>query len=251
MRSSDRCLARSSASPPVGTAPVRIDLWTWPLEASPRETAALEAVLSTNERRRAASFVFALDRHRFVVGRGRLRQILSRYVALPPEALRFRYGAHGKPALSPGRPAPCFNLSHSGGLAALVIADCDVGVDIEEVRPVDGAVAERFFSASENAALRGLRGVDWRDAFYRCWTRKEAVVKALGKGLSLRLSSFDVSVAPSASLLLRLEGCREAASQWSIVDVALPRGLVGAIAARTMGRGMNIKRHYWGCCAMT
>jgi len=240
--------SQSSASPSaVGTAPVRIDLWTWPLEASHRETAALEAILSADERRRAASFVFAADGRRFVVGRARLRQILSRYVAMPPEALRFRYGLHGKPALSPARPAPNFNLSHSGGLAALVIASCHVGIDIEEVRPVDGAVAERFFSAGENAALRGLRGADWRDAFYRCWTRKEAVVKALGKGLSLRLASFDVSVAPSASLLLRLEGCRDAASQWSIVDVAFPRGVVGAIAARTMGRGVSVKRHNWGC----
>ena len=207
---------------------------------------ALEAVLSSDERRRAASFVFAPDRHRFIVGRGRLRQILSRYVALPPEALRFRYGAHGKPALSPARLALYFNLSHSGGLAALAIAGCDVGVDIEEVRPVDDAVAGRFFSAREQAALRGLRRADWRDAFYRCWTRKEAVVKALGKGLSLRLASFDVSVTRSAPLLLRLEGCRDAASQWSIVDVALPHGLVGAIAARTMGRGVSVEHHRWG-----
>jgi 4'-phosphopantetheinyl transferase len=237
---------RSSASPPaVGTALVRIDLWTWPLEASRRETAALEAVLSANERCRASSFVLAEDRHRFIVGRARLRQVLARYVAMPPEALRFYYGAHGKPALSPSRFAPCFNLSHSAGLAALAIARCDVGVDIEEVRPVDGAVAERFFSPGENAALRGLRGAAWRDAFYRCWTRKEAVVKALGKGLSLRLASFEVSVARSAPLLLRLEGCRDAASQWSIVDIALPRGLVGAIAARTMGRGVSVERHRW------
>lgn len=237
---------RSSASPPaVGTAPMRIDLWTWPLEASRKETAALEAVLSADERRRAASFIFAPDRRRFIVGRGRLRLILSRYVALPPEALRFRYGAHGKPALSSARTAPCFNLSHSGELAALAIASCDVGVDIEEIRPVDAAVAERFFSARENAALRGLRGAEWHDAFYRCWTRKEAVVKALGKGLSLRLSSFEVSVARSAPLLLRLEGCRDAASQWSIVDVALPRGRVGAIAARTMGRGVSVEHHRW------
>jgi 4'-phosphopantetheinyl transferase len=130
-------------------------------------------------------------------------------------------------------------------MAALAIAGCDVGVDIEEVRPVDGAVAERFFSAGENAALRGLRGEAWRDAFYRCWTRKEAVVKALGKGLSLRLASFEVSVARSAPHLLRLEGCRDAASQWSIVDVALPRGLVGAIAARTMGREVSVERLRW------
>jgi 4'-phosphopantetheinyl transferase len=230
----------------VGTAPVRIDLWTWPLEASRRETAALEAALSADERRRAASFVFAPDRRRFIVGRGRMRQILSRYVALPPEALYFHYGAHGKPALSAARSAPCFNLSHSGGLAALAVAGCDVGIDIEEVRPVDGAVAERFFSARENAALRGLRGADWRDAFYRCWTRKEAVAKALGKGLSLRLASFDVSVARSAPFLLRLEGSRDAASQWSIVDAPLPHGLVGAIAARTMGRGVSVEHHCWG-----
>ena len=231
---------------------MRIDLWTWPLMAPRRETAALEAVLSADERRRAAAFIFAEDRRRFIVGRARLRQVLARYVAAPPEALRFCYGAHGKPALASSRSAPCFNLSHSAGLAALAIAGCDVGVDIEAVRPVDSAVAERFFSAGENAALRGLRGVDWRDAFYRCWTRKEAMVKALGKGLSLRLASFDVSVARSAPLLLRLEGCRDP-SQWSLVDGALPRGLIGAIAARTMGRGVSVERHRWGrnACAAT
>jgi 4'-phosphopantetheinyl transferase len=239
--------SQSSTSPrAVATAPVRIDLWTWPLEAPRGETAALEAVLSADERRRAASFVFAQDRRRFIVGRGRLRQVLSRYVALPPEALCFCYGAHGKPALSPSRSAPCFNLSHSAGLAALAIAACDVGLDIEKVRPIDSAIAERFFSASENAALRDLRGAEWRDAFYRCWTRKEAVAKALGRGLSLRLAAFDVSVARSAPLLLALEGCRDAALQWSLVDVALPRGLIGAIAARTMGRGVRVERHHWG-----
>jgi 4'-phosphopantetheinyl transferase len=234
----------SASSPAVGTAPARIDLWTWPLEASGAETAALESVLSADERRRAAGLILAQDRRRFIVGRGRLRQVLSRYVAVPPEALRFRYGAHGKPALSLCS-ALHFNLSHGAGLAALAIASCKVGIDIEEVRPVDRAVAERFFSADENADLRGLRGADWRDAFFRCWTRKEAVVKALGTGLSLRLASFDVSVGRAAPRLLRLEGCPNATSQWSIVDVALPRGFVGAIAARTMGRGVSVRRHRW------
>jgi 4'-phosphopantetheinyl transferase len=229
----------------VRAAPLRIDLWTWSLEAPRRETAALEAVLSAEERQRASSFIFAEDRRRFIVGRARLRQVLGRYTAMPPKALRFCYGAHGKPALAPSRSAPCFNLSHSAGMAALAIADCAVGIDIEKVRPINRAVAERFFSARENAALRGLRGADWRDAFYRCWTRKEAVVKAIGKGLSLRLASFDVSVA-TAPLLLRLEGSFDTASQWSLVDVALPRGLVGAIAARTMGRGVRVQHLRWG-----
>jgi 4'-phosphopantetheinyl transferase len=224
---------------------VPIDLWTWPLEVSRREEAVLEALLSADERQRVASFISVRDRRRFIVGRGRLRQVLSPYVFLPPEALRFRYGAHGKPALSPSRSRPHFNLSHSAGVAALAIAACDVGIDIEEVRPVDSAVAERFFSAGENAVLRTLRGADWRDAFYRCWTRKEAVVKAIGKGLSLPLASFEVSVPRAAPFLLFLEGCQDATSQWSIVDVALPRGLVGAIAARTMGRGVSVRRRRW------
>jgi 4'-phosphopantetheinyl transferase len=224
---------------------VRIDLWTWLLEVSRREEAVLEALLSADERRRAASFISVQHRRRFIIGRGRLRQILSLYVALPPEALRFRYGAHGKPTLSPSRSRPHFNLSHSAGMAALAIAACDVGIDIEEIRPVDSAVAERFFSTGENAALRALRGVDRRDAFYRCWTRKEAVVKAVGKGLSLRLASFDVSIARAAPFLLFLEGCKDATSEWCIVDVALPRGLVGAIAARTMGRGVSVRRRRW------
>jgi 4'-phosphopantetheinyl transferase len=228
-------------------APISIDLWTWPLGATQDETLEQLDVLSDDERQRASRFIFVEDKRRFIAGRARLRQILAHYVALPPDALVFRYGVQGKPALSLQRAAPFFNLSHSGGLAALAVAqDCDIGIDIERLRPIERGVAKRFFSTGENAALQCLYKADWRDAFYRCWTRKEAVVKAVGKGLSLRLDSFEVSLhCGTPACVLHFDGCRDAGSEWSLVDLALGPGLVGAIAARTMGVGLSVRRRHW------
>jgi 4'-phosphopantetheinyl transferase len=204
-------------------------------------------LLSDDERQRASRLIHVQDQRRFIAGRARLRQILAHYVALPPDALVFCYGAQGKPALSHAHAAPFFNLSHSGGLVALAVAPgCDIGIDIERLRPIERDVANRFFSAGENAALARLHKADWRDAFYGCWTRKEAVVKALGKGLSLPLDSFEVTVQRGTpACVLHFDGCRDAGLQWSLADLALGPGLVGAIAARTMGAGLSVRRRHW------
>ena len=152
-----------------------------------------------------------------------------------PRRIRFGYGDRGKPTLSHCASAPFFNLSHSGDFAALAVARCgDVGIDVEQIRPVGSEIAQRFFTDGEKAILARLSGSEWRQAFYRCWTRKEAVLKANGKGLSGGLASFDVGLATDATARpLRLQRDRsDSAQPWSVQDLALAAGFVGAVAVR-------------------
>jgi len=237
---------------PAPRGSLTVDVFTWRLAAPQGEVAALAELLSAEERRRAARFAFAPDRDRFIVGRARLRQILARYVAQRPEALTFRYRPHGKPSLATARAAPFFNLSHSDDLAALAITSaCDIGIDIERIRTVPAAVARRFFAANENAALLRLDGADWLAGFFRCWTRKEAVIKAVGKGLAFPLKSFAVSLLPGKlARVVHIGGCTEAGREWALADLTLGPGLAGAIAARTMGVRLSVRRRRCGevCC---
>ena len=182
------------------------------------------------ERARADRFHFRRDRDLFIAGRAQLRRILGAYLRQSPEALRFTYGESGKPALS----GPlAFNLSHSGGFAALAVARFQLGVDIECVRPIEEAVAERFFAADEVMRLRGLPQEQQTEAFFACWTRKEAYVKALGDGLLLSLDSFSVALEPEVpARLLRAGDDPAEPSRWQFHHFVPAPGMVGAIAAR-------------------
>jgi 4'-phosphopantetheinyl transferase len=158
----------------------------------------LEQMLSHDEIARAERFHFERDRRRFVVGRGLLRAILGRYMGIESERLRFRYGEYGKPYLAEeyGGKALQFNVAHSQDMALYAIArDREVGVDIEYIRPFPNLmqIAEQFFSARENIALQAVPEHLKDEAFFTCWTRKEAYIKARGDGLSLPLDRFDVS----------------------------------------------------------
>jgi 4'-phosphopantetheinyl transferase len=211
----------------------RIDVWTWRLGAGDDDLALLICLLSADERARATRFVGARDREQFIVGRARLRQILASYLALPPETMRFSYGKHGKPLLSRYPHAPSFNLSHSGDLAALAVSGCGaVGIDVEQLREVGTEIGQRFFTDNENAILARLSGRRRIEAFFRCWTRKEAVVKANGKGLMGGLQLFDVQLARDAtSRPLHIGMDRpDARPKWSLYDLALDAGFVGALA---------------------
>jgi len=220
-----------------------IDLWLWSLDQSNNE-AAYSHLLSDDERGRADRFVRPRDRNRFIVGRGRVREILADYAGLAPDALLFSYGPQGKPVLRGG---PVFNLSHSDGWAALAVAphardgNFQLGVDIEAHRPVEDGVASRFFSDREYAALCALPTDDWMAGFLRCWSRKEAVIKAAGTGLSTPLDSFDVSLTPGE--LARIEqvsGDLAPVEAWSLVHLDLAPGFVGAVAAVTHGEGFRL-----------
>jgi 4'-phosphopantetheinyl transferase len=175
----------------------------------------LAGLLCADERHRAGRFAFERERRRYIVARARLRQLLGERLGAAPEALRFVYNPHGKPALArrPGRRDLRFNVSHCGGVAAYAFAEGrEVGVDLEREREIEDteAIAERCFSPAERDACRVL-------GFLYCWTRKEAFVKALGSGLSSPLPQLDVSAAPQG---------------WSVQSFVPGPGLVGAVAVQ-------------------
>lgn len=221
--------------------PVAVDLWVWPLDVDDAERGRLAAFLSQEEAARAQHFVFAKDRERFIVAHGRLREILGRQLKCSPGDVTFTVSAHGKPTLA-GQ-ALHFNLTHSEGLAAVVTADLELGVDIEFVRPLKDDVAKRYFSRREIASLAALPADDQLSGFYRCWTRKEAIVKAIGEGLTRALDSFDVSVAADqAAVVERLEGEADASRRWRLMHFEPALSFVGAIACRTGGAQLAIHR---------
>lgn len=171
-----------------------VHLWQIPLTPDHFREESL-AIFSKPERERAAGFVSEALRLRWCVGRAALRTILARYLACSPDAILFRKGEHGKPTL-PRLPLH-FNLSHSGDLALLALTrDVEVGIDLEfpaPERPFEKLI-ERFFSSEEAEAIRRLPPEQLCAAFYRCWTRKEALLKGVGTGISLPLKSFSVGV---------------------------------------------------------
>jgi 4'-phosphopantetheinyl transferase len=149
-----------------------------------RDTLPLElALLSPEERERAARFRFETDRRRFIACRAAVRRLLGAELGRPPESLTFVYGPHGKPALS-GETSLRFNVAHSGPLALLALTDgIELGVDIEAIRPdlATSEVAATVFTGAERAQLLGPNRVD---RFFQLWTRKEAYLKAIGEGFA-------------------------------------------------------------------
>jgi 4'-phosphopantetheinyl transferase len=193
------------------------------------------AVLSDDELERAARFHFESDRSRFRVARAALRSILSRYANLLSDALMFSHNAYGKPFLTNPRAAGLrFNLSHSKDVALLAVArEREVGIDVEFMWPdfATTEVAEHFFSTAEVATLAGVECRLRTRAFFNCWTRKEAYIKARGEGLSLALDSFDVSLKPGQPAAL-LNTRRDSAdvSRWSMYELFPMAGYAAAIA---------------------
>jgi 4'-phosphopantetheinyl transferase len=221
---------------------VVVDLHGWRLDGSPLQREALARHLCRDEMRRAHSFVFARDRDRFLAARGRLREILAGCLGADPRELIFDYGEQGKPRLAGAGAALRFNLSHSGDHAVLAVSrSAEVGVDIECVRPIERELAARTFSAAEVAALDALPDERWLEGFFRCWTRKEAVVKAIGTGLLSDLAAFDVSVAPDEPRLLRFDGDPDAPLHWSLFEPRPAAGLIVAVAVRAEARRVRLR----------
>jgi 4'-phosphopantetheinyl transferase len=226
-----------------------VHVWRASLRRPASDIHELRSLLSEDERDRAAKFHFARDRDDFTVARAALRVILGGYLGLPPGRLRFSYTSYGKPSLdeSAGVGAPRFNLSHAGGVALYAVAHGrEVGVDVEQVRDDMACrdVAERFFSRREVAALCALpQGAQTR-AFFDCWTRKEAYVKARGEGLSMPLDSFDVSLSPGEpAALLDTRGDAREASRWSLRELSPGPGYVAAVAVE--GDGWRLRCWRW------
>jgi 4'-phosphopantetheinyl transferase len=200
-----------------------VHVWRIELEQPDDFLEKSRATLELDELERAARFHFEKHRRRFIAGRGFLREILSRYLETKPGALKFLYGPYGKPALAGEheRSSVRFNMSHSHNAALLALTEAkQIGVDVEHIR-ADFAtedIARRFFSCVEVDSFNALPGEEQAAAFFRCWTRKEAFIKATGKGLSQSLDSFDVTLAPALpAALVRVED--DDASRWSMSDI--------------------------------
>lgn len=223
--------APAEMSPPVAGV---VDIWRLPLDSPPATAAELARLMSPDEAMRACRFRRERDRRRFTVCRATLRLLLGGYLGQRPAAIRFAYGRHDKPRLAdPTAGRLEFNLSHSSSLALVAVtAGCPVGIDVEALRPLPDApaLAERFFSAAERAALAAYPEGERERAFYRCWTRKEAYLKAVGDGVAARLDRFDVSLEPGNARLLAVGGDQALADTWSLAHIEPGAGYVGALA---------------------
>ena len=214
-----------------------VHVWRATLDLPIARVASFEQTLAADERARAGQFHFQKDRTRFIVARGLLRTILGRYLGQDPRALRFCSNAYGKPGLAPefgGDASPSFNVSHAGALALYAVTrNRAIGIDLEDIRmDVEcDSISEHFFSPRERRLLRAIPAAQRPEAFFHCWTRKEAYVKARGKGLSIALDQFDVSVSPqepAALLETREEGQEN--SHWSLHDLPVGERYVAALA---------------------
>lgn len=198
-------------------------------------TPAHETCLDTAERDRTARFVFDRDRRRYARAHAAMREILGGFLGRPPAEIRFGVGTYGKPYVHDAGVDLRFNLSHSGERALLAVSyGREVGVDVEENRPVDWLpLAHRFFAAREVAELEAMPASEQMDAFFRCWTRKEAFLKAHGMGLSAPLNAFEVDLTPNdcAQLLRACHLTPAMREHWRIVSLAVDVGYVAALAA--------------------
>jgi 4'-phosphopantetheinyl transferase len=205
-------------------------------------------MLSEDEQAKSAAFRFERDRKRFIARHRLLRIILSRYLNKEPYQLDFYCEPYGKPTLTSrfNGDALCFNMSHSNGVALYAVSyNRRVGVDIEHIRSdlANMQVAERFFSPREVAVLRALPSDTREEAFFNCWTRKEAYIKATGKGLSLPLDQFDVTLAPrEPAALLCTRGDPDAVFRWSLQELRPGPGYVAALAVEGASRGLKCWR---------
>lgn len=212
-----------------------IHLWLVDLDQPPKPLTELAATLATDELERAARFRFPDSRARFMAGRGLLRERLGGYLNRPPATLRFTQSSHGKPELA-GEEAAAglhFNLTHSGHQALYAVARGEVGVDLERLdRSVDHvAILERMGSPRERAAFQTLPEEQRQDAFFACWTRKEAMAKALGSGLVGGLKTLEVCFQDGELPQGRTRMRESSGREWSVVGLPLAPGLAGALAA--------------------
>jgi 4'-phosphopantetheinyl transferase len=226
-----------------------VHVWRADLDRPAARIEELAQTLSADERERAGRFHFEEHRARFIAARGVLRTLLGRYLSTAPQELKFCYSAHGKPALDGLSEAGtlCFNLSHSHTLALYAMnRDRQVGIDVEHRRRNvdDEQVAGRFFARAEVEALQALPEALREAAFFNCWTRKEAYLKARGEGVTRSLDSFAVSLQPGEpAALLNCTSDPGEVARWSLR--ALNPGPDYAAALCVAGNDWQLRCYQW------
>lgn len=220
----------------LGISAHHVDLWVESTLLDEDRLRAYKKFLSAAELARSGKFKSASRYREYVVTRGLLRQVLARLTGLDITVIEFPDGEHGKPRLDnilDGKTV-AFNVSHSHGLALVALTlEGRLGVDLEKIRPeVDWrSLAKQYFSGTEVRALDRYPDDPGLKAFYTCWTRKEAFVKALGAGISYGLDEFDVSIDPDeAYAALTIRRAEEDASRWLVKNIPVPETHVAALA---------------------
>ena len=225
--------SRSDAAP---LADNDIHVWATVLATPANILEGFARNLSPDETARANKFKFEKHRNRYIAGRGALRAILGRYLGAGPADLRFIYSDNGKPALAEefADAGIHFNLAHTGELALLAVTRIGtVGVDVESVRPVKNVdeLVARFFSKRENELFQKVPDKDKPAAFFNLWTRKEALLKATGEGITRSLSLVEVSFLPGEpARLMAISGDAAAGQKWRLREIIPGAGFTGAVA---------------------
>jgi 4'-phosphopantetheinyl transferase len=219
-----------------------LHIWRACLDVDSTVRERLSTLLSPREKERVARITFARDRHRFVVSRGILRQLLGSYLGEPPQDVLLETLAHGKPTLTAAARIPSlrFNHSHSHGFALFAFClEREVGIDVEKIRPEVAfeGIENHYFSPQERTELDTLPQELRPEGFFLCWTRKEAYVKAKGEGLHIPLESFDVSLTPDKPAVLNSSD----KERWSLYSLRPETGFVGALVAE----GHEHRLRFW------
>lgn len=224
-----------------------VHVWRAQLNQPAQRVQQLQQILSNDECLRTERFHFDRDRKRFIVSQGMLRMIIGYYIDKEPSRLQFHSGQRGKPYLehSFDNKTLQFNLTHSNEIV-LYAFTCsrEIGIDVEYIRdmPDAGQIALTTFSSLENKMLQSLPEYQRQEAFFNCWVRKEAYIKAIGNGLYHPLDRFDVSLAPGEpARLLSVEGNAEQASCWFMKSLTPEDGYVAALAVK----GSDFCPSYW------
>lgn len=221
-----------------------VHVWCAGLRPAAEQMAVLQNTLSPSEKQRASSFRFWRHRRRFMAARGILRVLLGQYLDTLPLEIDISYSDYNKPQL-PTKTIE-FNISHSEefGLFAFCLG-AEIGVDLERIRPINDAegIASRFFSEGEYQRLQELPLDKRNEAFFACWTLKEAFIKAVGEGLSYGLGEFDVSFVPDqAAGLNSIHGREEEAKQWSLYSLVPVTGYSAALGVKGQGWEVSMRQ---------
>lgn len=237
-----------SATLPANLETNCVHIWRGSLLSSDELLDENQQLLHPEELARAQRFKFDRHRNGFITARALLRKILGLYLRLPANEIELQSTSHGKPFIITHKlPELRFNLSHSHERVLYAFClDRDVGIDIELIKPgyADSGIPERFFSRSEVEVLRSIAADRQAEGFFNCWTRKEAIIKAIGQGLSLPLSAFDVTLKPGGEarvLDMRIPEIDK--KNWKIWDIKVDNAYKAALALQ----GDAVELSYFEC----
>ena len=211
-----------------------IHIYRSSLELTADKLIESESLLSPDELQKAYRYKFEKDRDHYIAGRAFLRRILGRYLNQSPDKISFSYSEKGKPYIidSPVK----FNLAHSGGKAVFAFAEnAEVGIDIEYMRELPDAlqIAKRFFSDEEVNEFMKVSDDEIKPAFFNCWTRKEAFIKAVGDGLSFPLKDFTVTILPGVNPEIKwIKAKDDEVKEWSLVNIETDQNYVSSLAVK-------------------